>query len=138
MKKLLCRQSLLGILAAAACAAAPASFMRDAFTWTGVAAAGGNAAWSAHCNWHPGPFCLDPGVYPDDPDDDATFPWNASGAWDCDLIAEDIGDLTIEGSVDFDNPEITTVTLGVASLTIAPTQGDVEITVSGLTVLAVD
>ena len=112
-------------------AAAPA--MLAAFTWTG---ADSGIRWDSGCNWHPAPSCSDVDPYPDDTGDNATFPWNSGVAWACDLVGEDIGNLTLEGNVDFDTAG-GTVTLGLAKLTIAPTQGDVEITVSGTTIITV-
>ncbi len=133
MKKLLCKQSLLGILAVAACAAAPAGLMLDDLTWSGN---GGptNRSWSWPCNWAHR-ICLPNGPIPDEADDKATFPWNGSGAWTVDLfeVEVSINSLTIDGSVDFlvvpdvPNPfRITTDTLW-----ITPTTGDIEITMTG-------
>ena len=137
MRTLLSKRSILSILAVAACAAAAAGMMRTGFTWTGVAAGGGNAAFNAHCNWHSGPFCLDPPIYADDTCDTATFPWKTTGAWDCGLITEEIGNLTIEGNVDFDT-DGGTVTLNAAKLIISPTTGDIEITMTGTAKIVVD
>ena len=69
----------LAISAMPGVSAAAAGMMRDGFTWTGVAAAGGNPAFNDHCNWHSGPLCLAPHIYPDDTGDTATFPWKTTG-----------------------------------------------------------
>jgi hypothetical protein len=131
MKKLLCKQSLLGILAFAACVAAPAGFMRANFTWDG---GGTTDSFSDGCNWGAADPC---GPYPDDTGDDATFPWKTTGAWACDLTSEQIRDMTIEGSVYFDDGG-DDVELSVTRLYIEPTEGDIEITVSGTTQIVVD
>ena len=127
----------LAISALPGAAAAPpaASLMRAEFTWTGGEA--GSDSWKPDCNWNPPQTCLEADIYPDGTNDTATFPWKTTGAWDCDLITEEIGDLTIEGNVDFDT-DGGTVTLNAAKLIISPTTGDIEITMTGTAKIVVD
>jgi hypothetical protein len=63
------------------------------FTWTGQDIPAG---WDSVGNWD-----LQSG-YPDGTDDNAIFPDNGGTPWDVILIDEEIGDLTIEESVNFD------------------------------------
>ena len=134
MKKLRWKRSLLSILTLAVCSAASLGLVRAEFTWYGTDL---TANWVAGCNWHDNPVCQFSDPFPDDTDDNATFPWHASGAWDCKLGTEEIGDLTLEGSVDFDTAG-GTVTLNVTRLIITPTSGDIEITMTGTAKIEVD
>ena len=110
-----------------------AGWMRADFEWSGAAA---DDSWGSVCNWHPFPSCNFLSPRPDGTDDDATFPWNAAGAWACTLVEEGIRDLILKGSVDFDDGGYTVV-LGVTRFRIEPTSGDVEITVSATTIKTV-
>lgn len=120
------------LLAATALSALAGAVLAAEFTWTG---GGVVTAWINGCNWHTGGPCGLPGVFPDDTGDNATFPWNGSGAWPVDLVVVSINDLTIAGSVDFESydppgvPGTNPVPLTVNSLLIAPTEGDIEITI---------
>ena len=126
----------LAISALPGAAAAPpaASLMRAEFTWYGTDLTDN---WVAGCNWHDNPVCQFSDPFPDDTGDNATFPWNASGAWNCKLGTEGIGDLTIAGSVDF-NTAGGAVTLTAGRLFIEPTSGDIEITMTGTAKIVVD
>ncbi len=127
----------LAISAMPGATAAPpaASLMRAEFTWSGD---GGptNTLWDWPCNWVHF-ICAENGPYPDGINDTATFPWKTTGAWDCDLITEEIGNLTIAGNVDFDT-DGGAVTLNAAKLIISPTTGDIEITMTGTAKIEVD
>ena len=131
------RLKAAGVLAAAVlvggAVAAAAGMMRAEFTWTG---AGVGDSYSEHCNWHPPTSCSLSAPFPDDPNDNAAFPWNGSGAWTVDLYSTlvSIGTLTLEGSTDFvvvgDTNQPTRIT--AATLLIVPAQGDIEITSDGI------
>ena len=121
-------------VSAAACLATGALAVN--YTWTG---SGSTNSFSDCCNWEQ---ITEPctGNYPDGTDDNALFPWNAAGAWAVDLIEESIGDLTIEGNVDFNvqvDPNLP-FTLTVTRLKIEPTTGNIEITMSDGGVIAVE
>lgn len=108
---------------AAVCLAVAAQAIH--FTWIGQ---GADDDFDTAQNWAAVTIPTPP--YPDGTDDNALFPWKASGGWPCNLINESIGDITIRGSVDFDTA-FGTVTLSATSLKIEPTSGDVEITMNG-------
>ncbi len=135
-KRTLLMCAMCGLLAAMAVGPAagwpamgpPSSaLVRTAFTWDDDAPA--DQRWISEDNWD-----RDSG-YPDGANDDADFPWNASGAWTVDLVGawKTIDALTIEGSVDFEgySRALNPTRITAASLLIAPTQGDIEITASG-------
>jgi hypothetical protein len=104
----------------------------DDFVWIGQ---GVDPDWDTRDNWHAVNEAQDP-PYPET-GDTAAFTWKAEGGWACNLITEEIGDMTIKGSVDFDTAG-GTVTLEVSSLKIEPTSGDIEITMNGTAQIVVD
>ena len=118
-------KAAVAVVLTAACLAGGA--LAAAFTWNGAEV--GGSLFSDSCNWGGDPI-LCPLEWPDGPNDDATFPWNASGPWPVDLITVEIRDLTIEGNVDFnvqDDPNLP-FTLTVTRLKIEPTSAAIEIT----------
>ena len=107
---------------AVACTAALA--LSTVWEWTGL---GPDDDWDTCRNWAiiSGSSNL---CYPSLVSDDATIPY-ANVAWDIDLtpVYITMGDLTIEGSVDFCTG-LNQATLDLTSLTIDASDGEVEIT----------
>ena len=102
------------------------------YVWIGQ---GVDPDFDTSANW--AVFGEEEGAYPNSTSATAQFPWSALAAWDCNLIGEEIGDMTIKGSVDFDTAG-GTVTLNVTKLIISPTGGDIEITMNGTAEIEVD
>ena len=86
--------------ASSASSAAPA--MLTEWTWFGTGGPSDNS-WDLDCNWTTS-ICSTGGPYPDDVNDNPTFPDNSGTAWAVDLTAETIGELRILEHVDFDGP----------------------------------
>lgn len=83
-----------------ASSAAPAMLVE--WTWYGTGGPSDNA-WDLDCNWTTS-ICSTGGPYPDDVNDNPTFPDNSGTAWAVDLTAATIGELRILEDVDFDGP----------------------------------
>lgn len=121
-------------LAAIAAVCVAAGAVAANFVWIGQ---GLDDDWDTRDNFYYADNETEVYEYPDDPQDNADFTWKAfGGAWDCNLIGESIGEMTIKGSVDFDTAG-GTVTMEVTKLKIEPTSGDVEVTVNGAAVITV-
>ncbi|MCC7293987.1 MAG: hypothetical protein IT449_18150 [Phycisphaerales bacterium] len=84
-----------------------AAGMLIAYTWTG----NNGTAWDNSGNWSSAG-----GGYPDDCGDDATIP---SGTWDITLVALQIDDLEVSGSVDFDGSAQSPPVLKADSITLS-------------------
>jgi hypothetical protein len=113
------RPSLLVSLVALAASALGASYV-----WNG---GGSSDYWSDCGNWI---ATSSPPCYPTGASADAIFPWNASGAWTCDLSGASIDALTINGSVDFATDDAT-IELVDQQLVIDAQDGDVTVTLTG-------
>jgi hypothetical protein len=87
-----------------------------------------NTAYDNCGNWtQPNPPACE---YPDTTGDRAIFPWDST-PWTVALISESIGDLVIEGSVDFSPKETDPTVLANGTITIDAAGGDIEVTMSG-------
>ncbi len=92
------------------------------FTWDD---GGQDHAWDNGDNWDSCPY--EPCPFPDDGNDNATIPYNSGNGWTVELKDYDIGDLAIEGDVDFTG----SVELTTESMVIDAADGDIVITMDG-------